>query len=41
VDQGQIDEQIMTRMLDERICNFLSITAPAYQGKPGGRKKAR
>ncbi len=41
VDQGQIDEQIMTRMLDERICNYLSITAPAYQAKLGGRKRTR
>jgi len=42
VDQGQIDEQIMTRMWDERICNYVSITAPAYQSKSSGRKtKAR
>jgi DNA replication protein DnaC len=38
VDQSQIDEQIITRMLDERICNYIIITAPAYQGKSGGRK---
>ncbi len=38
VDQNQIDEQIITRMLDERICNYIIITAPAYQGKSGGRK---
>jgi DNA replication protein DnaC len=41
VDQGQIDEQIMTRMLDERLCNYLNITAPAYQGKTSGRRRAR
>ena len=38
VDQNQIDEQIITRMLDERICNYIIITAPAYQGKSSGRK---
>jgi DNA replication protein DnaC len=37
-DQHQIDEHIITRMLDERICNYVSITAPAYQGKSSGRK---
>jgi len=42
VDQGQIDEQIIIRMSDERICNQVFISAPAYQGKSSGRKtKAR
>jgi len=37
IDQHQVDERIITRMLDERVCNYVTITAPAYQGK-GGRK---
>jgi len=37
MDQGLVDERIITRMLDERICEFIEIKAPAYQGK--GRKR--
>ena len=33
LDQGLVDERIITRMLDERICDYLEIKAPAYQGK--------
>jgi DNA replication protein DnaC len=33
MDQGQIDERIITRMMDERICDYIEIKAPAYQGK--------
>jgi len=33
LDQGLIDERIITRMLDERLCEFIEIKAPAYQGK--------
>lgn len=40
LDHGQIDERIITRMLDERLCEFLEIKAPAYQGK-GKRKIGR
>jgi len=40
LDQGLIDERIITRMLDERICEFIEIKAPAYQGR-GKRKPAR
>ncbi|MCL4530559.1 MAG: ATP-binding protein [Chloroflexi bacterium] len=41
VDQHQIDERIITRMLDERICNYVIITAPAYQGKGGRKPKSK
>lgn len=34
----QVDERIVTRMMDERICEFVTIEAPAYQGK--ARKKS-
>jgi len=37
MDQGQIDERIVTRMMDERICDYMEIKAPAYQGK--GRRR--
>ncbi|HMZ42612.1 MAG TPA: ATP-binding protein [Anaerolineales bacterium] len=40
LDQGQIDERIITRMLDERLCEYIEIKAPAYQGK-GKRKIGR
>ncbi len=33
MDQGQIDERIVTRMMDERISEYIEIKAPAYQGK--------
>jgi len=33
LEQHQIDERIITRMLDERICNYVMIDAPAFQGK--------
>ena len=33
VEQHQVDERIITRMLDERICDYVMINAPAYQGK--------
>ncbi len=33
MDHGQIDERIITRMMDERICDYIEIKAPAYQGK--------
>lgn len=39
-EQHQIDERIITRMLDERICDYVVIQAPAYQGK-GKRKTTR
>ena len=38
VEQHQVDERIITRMLDERICDYVMINAPAYQGKA---KKSR
>ncbi|MCC6261579.1 MAG: ATP-binding protein [Anaerolineales bacterium] len=38
MDQGQIDERIITRMMDERICEYVELKAPAYQGK--GKRKA-
>ena len=41
VDQHQIDERIITRMLDERVCNYLIITVPAYQGKSGRKQKSK
>lgn len=40
MDQGQIDERIITRMMDERICDYIEIKAPAYQGK-GKRRITR
>ena len=40
LDHGQIDERIITRMLDERLCEYIEIKAPAYQGK-GKRKIGR
>jgi DNA replication protein DnaC len=40
LDQGLIDERIITRMLDERLCDFVEIKAPAYQGK-GKRRPTR
>jgi DNA replication protein DnaC len=40
LDQGLVDERIITRMLDERICDYLEIKAPAYQGK-GKRRLVR
>ena len=33
VEQHQVDERIITRMLDERICDYVVNNAPAYQGK--------
>lgn len=38
LEQHLVDERIITRMLDERICNYVVISAPAYQGK--GKRKA-
>ncbi len=38
-EQHQIDERIITRMLDERICNYMVIDAPAFQGKIKKTKK--
>ena len=38
VEQHQVDERIITRMLDERICDYVVINAPAFQGKA---KKSR
>jgi DNA replication protein DnaC len=38
LDQNLVDERIVTRMLDERVCDYIDIKAPAYQGK--GRKRA-
>jgi DNA replication protein DnaC len=40
LDGGLIDERIVTRMQDERICEFIEINVPAYQGK-GKRRPAR
>jgi DNA replication protein DnaC len=37
LDQNLVDERIITRMLDERVCDYIEIKAPAYQGK--GRKR--
>ena len=39
VEQHQVDERIITRMLDERICDYVMINAPAYQGKAKKRQK--
>lgn len=33
IEQHQVDERIITRMLDERICDYVVINAPAFQGK--------
>ena len=33
LEQHQVDERIITRMLDERICDYVVINAPAFQGK--------
>lgn len=39
VEQHQVDERIITRMLDQRICDYVMINAPAFQGKAKkGRK---
>ena len=38
IEQHQVDERIITRMLDERICNYMVISVPAYQGKSKKRK---
>ncbi|MBK9925866.1 MAG: ATP-binding protein [Anaerolineales bacterium] len=39
LEQHQVDERIITRMLDERLCNYVLIDAPAFQGKAKkGRK---
>ena len=39
LEQHQVDERIVTRMLDERICEYVVINAPAFQGKSKrGRK---
>jgi DNA replication protein DnaC len=38
IEQHQVDERIITRMLDERICNYVVISVPAYQGKSKKRK---
>ncbi|MEO8354276.1 MAG: ATP-binding protein [Chloroflexota bacterium] len=39
IEQHQVDERIITRMLDERICEYVMINAPAFQGKAKkGRK---
>lgn len=40
LEQHLVDERIITRMLDERLCDYLVIKAPAYQGK-GKKKTAR
>lgn len=40
MDSGMVDERIVTRMMDERICEFVEIKAPAYQGR-GKRKPGR
>jgi DNA replication protein DnaC len=39
LEQHLVDERIITRMLDERICDYVMINAPAFQGKAKkGRK---
>lgn len=39
LEQHLVDERIITRMLDERICDYIMINAPAFQGKAKkGRK---
>jgi DNA replication protein DnaC len=39
IEQHQVDERIITRMLDQRICDYVMINAPAFQGKAKkGRK---
>jgi DNA replication protein DnaC len=40
LDQGLVDERIITRMMDERISEYVEIKAPAYQGK-GKRKPGK
>ena len=35
----EMDPRIRSRMLDARLCDIWSITAPAYKGKPSPRKK--
>ena len=39
LEQHMVDERIVTRMLDERICRYIVIDAPAFQGNRG--KKTR
>jgi hypothetical protein len=34
-----VDERIRTRMLDERICSVVTISAPAFVGGKVKRKK--
>jgi DNA replication protein DnaC len=38
-EQHQIDERIITRMLDERLCVYVIINVPAFQGKARKTKK--
>ena len=33
LEQHQVDERIITRMLDERICDYVVFNVPAFQGK--------
>ncbi len=34
----EMDPRIRSRLLDARLCRIIGITAPAYHGKPAGRK---
>lgn len=40
LDQAMVDERIVTRMLDERLSEFIEIKVPAYQGR-GKRRPGR
>lgn len=39
IEQHQVDERIITRMLDEQICKYIIIDAPAFQGKTRKNRK--
>ena len=35
---NEVDPRVRSRLLDARLCRIVGITAPAYHGKPAGRK---
>ena len=35
---NEMDPRLRSRLLDARLCRIIGITAPAYHGKPAGRK---
>ena len=41
LEQHLVDERIVTRMLDERLCEYIEIMAPAYQGRSRRRTGKR